>query len=223
MGVARAAAMNLARHYYHELYAGEPDLHGLQVIVDAGFGAAYAIAPYVLRKLGAEVVELNCENDGSRINVECGTTDLRQLQAAVRSSNASGNGRTMGVAFDGDADRALFVDETGAAITGDHVLFAIGCAMHARRELAGDTIVATVMSNIGFERALQNHGIALIRTAVGDRFVLQANAGGRIYVRWRAIGPSHRSSLQYDRRRSKDGRYAVGYRYGSAERGCAIS
>ena len=172
VGVARGAA-NLARHYYHELYAGEPDLRGLQVVVDAGFGAAYAIAPYVLRKLGADVVELNCANDGSRINVECGTTDLRELQAAVRSRNASGNVRAVGVALDGDADRALFVDETGAAVSGDHVLFAIGCAMHARGQLAGDTIVATVMSNIGFERALRNHGIALIRTSVGDRFVLE--------------------------------------------------
>ena len=174
VGVARPA-QNLARHYYQELYAGEPDLHGLPVIVDAGFGAAYAIAPYVLRKLGANVVELNCENDGSRINVECGATDLRQLQAAVLGSNSSGSGsgRAVGVAFDGDADRALFVDETGKIVSGDHVLFAIGCAMHARHELAGDTIVATVMSNIGFERALRNHGIALVRTAVGDRFVLE--------------------------------------------------
>jgi phosphoglucosamine mutase len=172
VGVARPA-QNLARHYYQELYAGKPDLRELTIIVDAGFGAAYAIAPYVLRKLGANVVELNCENDGSRINVECGATDLRQLQAAVLNSNSSGNGRAVGVAFDGDADRALFVDETGKIASGDHVLFAIGCAMHARHELAGDTIVATVMSNIGFERALRNHGIALIRTAVGDRFVLE--------------------------------------------------
>jgi phosphoglucosamine mutase len=172
VGVARPA-QNLTRHYYQELYAGEPDLRGLAVVVDAGFGAAYAIAPYVLRKLGANVVELNCENDGSRINVECGATDLRQLQATVRSSNSSGNGRAVGVAFDGDADRALFVDETGKIASGDHVMFAIGCAMHARHELAGDTIVATVMSNIGFERALRNHGIAMIRTAVGDRFVLE--------------------------------------------------
>jgi len=170
VGVARPA-QNLARHYYHELCAGEPDLRGLTVIVDAGFGAAYAIAPYVLRKLGANVVELNCENDGSRINVQCGATDLQQLQAAVRSSNSSG--RAVGVAFDGDADRALFVDETGKIASGDHVLFVIGCAMHARHELASDTIVATVMSNIGLERALRNHGIALIRTAVGDRFVLE--------------------------------------------------
>ncbi len=172
VGIARPAA-NLGRHYYHELYAGEPHLSGLNVIVDAGFGAAYAIAPYALRKLGADVVELNCENDGARINVECGATDLRELQRAVRSRAEAGGAGAIGVAFDGDADRALFVDETGAILSGDHVMFVIGKAMHARGELAGDTIVATVMSNIGFERALRRHGIDLIRTAVGDRYVLE--------------------------------------------------
>jgi phosphoglucosamine mutase len=178
VGVARAAA-NLARHYYRELYAGEPDFDGLPVIVDAGFGAAYAVAPYALRKLGADVTELNCENDGSRINVESGTTDLRQLQAAVRARIAAGLRPAIGVAFDGDADRALFVDETGAILSGDHVMFAIGLEMLARGELTGDTIVGTVMSNIGFERALRRHGIALIRTAVGDRYVLEGmRAGG---------------------------------------------
>jgi phosphoglucosamine mutase len=145
--------------------------------VDAGFGAAYAIAPYVLRKLGAEVVELNCAADGARINVECGATDLRGLQNVVRARAAAG-GRAIGVAFDGDADRALFVDETGEILSGDHVMFAIGKAMHARRQLAGDTIVATVMSNIGFERALHAHGIRLIRTAVGDRYVLERMRAG---------------------------------------------
>ncbi len=178
VGVARAA-QNLGRHSYNELYAGNADLRGLRVIVDAGFGAAYAIAPYALRKLGAEVVELNCENDGARINVECGATDLRQLQAAVRSDISSGGTRAIGVAFDGDADRVLFVDETGTILTGDHVMFAIGLDMLARRELTRDTLVATVMSNIGLERALQNHGIKLVRTAVGDRYVLeQMREGG---------------------------------------------
>ncbi len=172
VGVARPA-QNLGRHYYQELYAGEPHLTGLHVVVDAGFGAAYAIAPYALRKLGANVVELNCENDGARINVECGATDLRELQRAVRSYSESGAAGAIGVAFDGDADRALFVDETGAILSGDHVMFVIGKEMHARGELAADTIVATVMSNIGFERALRKHGIDLIRTAVGDRYVLE--------------------------------------------------
>jgi phosphoglucosamine mutase len=177
VGVARSA-LNLARHYYHELYEGEPDLHGLHVVVDAGFGAAYAIAPYVLRKLGAEVVELNCASDGARINVECGATDLRGLQHAVRSFAAERGGRAIGVAFDGDADRALFVDETAAILSGDHVMFAIGREMQARGQLARSTIVATVMSNFGFERALRSHGIELVRTAVGDRYVLEAMREG---------------------------------------------
>jgi phosphoglucosamine mutase len=167
------AAQNLGRHYYREVAAGQPDLAGLHVVVDAGFGAAYAIAPYVLRKLGATVIELNCENDGARINVECGATDLRGLQAAVLEHVGRGDRETIGVAFDGDADRVLFVDEIGAVLSGDHVLYAIGCDMQQRGELAADTIVATVMSNIGLESALAARGIALERTAVGDRYVLE--------------------------------------------------
>lgn len=172
VGVARVA-QNLARHYYRELSAGKSHLDGLQVIVDGAFGAAFGVVPYVLRKLGAVVVEINCEADGARINVECGATDMRSLQAAVRAANERGDGRTVGVAFDGDADRALFVDETGAVVTGDHVMFALGCAMKSEGELPADTIVATVMSNIGFERALRRHGIAMMRTPVGDRYVLE--------------------------------------------------
>lgn len=172
VGVARLA-QNLVRHYYHELYEGAQSLDGLTVVVDGGFGAAYAIAPYALRKLGATVFEMNCEDDGARINVKSGATDLSGLRDAVRERIASGERRTIGVAFDGDADRALFVDETGETVTGDHVLFALGCAMKARGELAGDAIVATQMSNVGFERALRAHGIALVRAAVGDRYVLE--------------------------------------------------
>ena len=177
IGVARVA-QNLGRHYYRELYESAVDLRGLHVVVDGAFGAAYAIAPYALRKLGADVTEINCENDGARINVECGATDLRGLIAAVRAAGADGK-RSVGVAFDGDADRALFVDETGQSLSGDHVLYAIGASMMARGELAGETIVATVMSNIGFERALQARGIALVRAPVGDRYVLEVmQAGG---------------------------------------------
>jgi phosphoglucosamine mutase len=168
VGVARTA-QNLGKHYYDELYGTGVELQGTRVVVDGAFGAAYAMAPYALRKLGAEVREINCENDGARINVDCGATHLEPLQAAVR---AAGDG-FVGVAFDGDADRALFVDETGAAVSGDHVMFAIGRALHERGQLAHDTIVGTVMSNIGFERALARHGIAFIRTAVGDRYVLE--------------------------------------------------
>ncbi|MBV8372645.1 MAG: phosphoglucosamine mutase [Candidatus Eremiobacteraeota bacterium] len=172
VGVARVA-QNLTRHYYAELYESQADLGGLHVVVDAAYGAAFAIAPYVLRKLGATVTELHCESDGSRINVACGSTDLAPLQAEVRRLRDATSEHVVGVAFDGDADRALFVDETEAVVTGDHVMFAIGTDMHARGELARGAIVGTVMSNIGFERALRAHGIALVRAPVGDRYVLQ--------------------------------------------------
>jgi phosphoglucosamine mutase len=177
VGVARLA-QNLARHYYRELYESHADLEGLHVVVDAAYGAAFAVAPYALRKLGAKVTELHCKNDGGRINVDCGATDLRPLQAAVRARVSAGDEHVVGVAFDGDADRALFVDETGAVVSGDHVMFAIGSDMHASGELVGDAIVGTVMSNIGFERALRGRGIALIRAPVGDRYVLERMLAG---------------------------------------------
>jgi len=177
VGVA-GVAQNLAKHYYEELYAGAVALDGLHVVVDAGFGAAYAIAPYALRKLGARVSEINCDADGARINVACGATDLRPLQAAVRLAAERAEGNVIGVAFDGDADRALFVDDTGAVATGDHVLYALARDMKARGELARDAVVATVMSNVGFERALRACGIELIRAAVGDRYVLEAMREG---------------------------------------------
>jgi phosphoglucosamine mutase len=177
VGVARLS-QNLARHYYKELYESHADLRGLHVVVDGAFGAAYAIAPYAFRKLGATVTEINCENDGARINVACGATDLRPLQKAVAELVDAGESKVVGVAFDGDADRALFVDETGAIVSGDHVMFAIGCDMHARGELAGGAIVGTVMSNIGFERALRARGIGLVRAPVGDRYVLEMMRDG---------------------------------------------
>ncbi len=184
----------------------------MHVVVDAAFGAAYAIAPYALRKLGATVTEINCENDGSRINVDCGATDLRPLQHAVRERIDAGERRVVGVAFDGDADRALFVDENGATVSGDHVMYAIGCSMHARGELARDAIVGTVMSNIGFERALEAPGIDLVRTAVGDRYVLERMRAGRLRFWRRAVGAYHRSAPQHHRRRPDDGGHAVRYR-----------
>jgi phosphoglucosamine mutase len=177
VGVARTA-QNLGKYYYDELYGTGADLRGLRVVVDGAFGAAYAMAPYALRKLGADVIEINCENDGARINVECGATHLGPLQSAVERATADADGSVVGVAFDGDADRALFVDETGTIVSGDHVMFAIGCALHALGALTHDTIVGTVMSNIGFERALGRAGIALVRTAVGDRYVLERMQSG---------------------------------------------
>lgn len=178
VGVVRTA-QNLGRHYYSQLYALGVDLRGLHVVVDAAYGAAFAVAPYALRKLGAGVDELHGEPDGSRINVACGATDLRPLQAAVRARIEAGDRGVVGVAFDGDADRALFVDETGGIVSGDHVMFAIAGAMHDAGELTRDTIVGTTMSNLGFERALTARGITLVRAPVGDRYVLERmRAGG---------------------------------------------
>ncbi len=177
IGVARVS-QNFGKHYYDELYSVGTALEGLHIVVDGGFGAAYAIAPYAFRKMGATVTELNCENDGSRINVECGATHMRGLQTKVREFIVAGQKNVLGVAFDGDADRALFVDEEGEFVSGDHVMFAIGRDLHARGELAGDTIVGTVMSNIGFERALETHGMHLLRAAVGDRYVLEQMRAG---------------------------------------------
>ena len=172
IGIA-TLAQNLGKHYYEELYERAADLSGLTIVVDGAYGAAYAYAPYALRKLGASVHEINCEGDGSRINVECGATDLRPLQARVRELIAGGDERAIGVAFDGDADRALFVDERGEALSGDHVMLVLARDLKLRGELAGNTLVATVMSNIGLEKALASDGIALLRAPVGDRYVLE--------------------------------------------------
>ncbi len=172
IGQARVS-QNLGKHYYQRLFAAVDDLRGVDIVVDGANGAAYAVAPYALRTLGATVHEINCANDGSRINVGCGATDLRTLQAAVRERHAAGAQHALGVAYDGDADRALFIDESGAIVTGDHVLFALGRAFHESGQLPHDALVATVMTNIGTERALAHHGITLHRAAVGDRYVLE--------------------------------------------------
>jgi phosphoglucosamine mutase len=149
------------------------DLGGKTVVIDAAFGAAYDIAPRVFRRLGADVVRLHCRNDGARINVKCGATDLTSLREAVARRPGS-----VGVAFDGDADRALFIDESGSAVTGDHVLAIWTKELLARRELPKNTVVATVMSNLGLELAVQGMGATLVRTAVGDRYVLEAMQRG---------------------------------------------
>jgi phosphoglucosamine mutase len=165
--------------YVAKLVDAGADLHGHTVVVDAAFGAAYALGPMIFERLGARVVAINCEDDGSRINVDCGATDLRGLRERVQEEIARTTGPVVGVAFDGDADRALFVDETGAAFGGDHAMLVLARDLEARGELPGDAVVGTVMANMGFEKALERHGIRLLRAAVGDRYVLEAmRAGG---------------------------------------------
>jgi phosphoglucosamine mutase len=143
-------------------------LKGLRVAIDCANGAASAIAPLVFAGLGASVEAISNEPDGRNINEGCGSLHLDRLQRFVTE-----RGFDMGIAFDGDADRALFVDEKGSLVDGDATLFILGDDLKTRGLLAGDVIVATVMSNIGLELALRKRGIELARAQVGDRYVLE--------------------------------------------------
>ena len=147
----------------------ERRLDGISLVVDCGNGAAYEVAPWALRVLGARVRVLHAEPDGTNINAGCGSTDPSELQAAVVESGAQA-----GLAFDGDADRVIAVDERGILVDGDQMLAIIALDLHERGELRGDAVVATVMSNLGLRRALAEHGIDLVETPVGDRNVLTA-------------------------------------------------
>jgi phosphoglucosamine mutase len=160
--------------YADGLIEAGANLHGLTIVVDAAFGAGFAVGPRVLAELGAHVVPMNAEDDGTRINVRCGATHLAPLAGRVRHEALRRSSPVVGVAFDGDADRALFVDEAGATLSGDHTMLIIARDLKARAALVGDTVVGTVMSNIGLERALAGDGITLARAAVGDRYVLAA-------------------------------------------------
>jgi len=192
---------SLAGRYERSLIAAGASLAGLTVVVDAAFGAAYAIGPAVFAALGARVVALGAEDDGARINVACGATHLEPLAARVRAEAARTGGPVVGVAFDGDADRALFVDEFGTMLSGDHVMLVLARALHERGELAGATVVGTVMSNVGLERALARDGIALVRAPVGDRYVLEAmRAGG-----FRLGGEQSGHIIDLDRNTTGDG------------------
>ena len=168
----------LIDNYFAKLVAAGADLSGWTIVVDAAFGAAYVVGPKIFERLGARVVALHCEDDGSRINVDCGATNLATLRSRVREEITRSTGPVAGVAFDGDADRALFVDETGEVMSGDHVMLVLARDLALRGELPGNTVVGTVMSNMGFEKALEREGIRLVRAAVGDRYVLEALRGG---------------------------------------------
>jgi phosphoglucosamine mutase len=217
-GVGRAiAARGLADRYATMLVEAGTDLHGWTVVVDAAFGAAYRLGPAVFERLGARVIAINAEDDGSRINVGCGATDLTMLQQAVRAEIARGTPRVVGVAFDGDADRAKFVDETGAALDGDHALLILARDRLERGALPGDAVVATVMSNVGLERALRAAGVGLLRAPVGDRYVLEAMRSGG----YRLGGEQSGHVIDLDRNTTGDGAmtavclFAVAARSGS--------
>jgi phosphoglucosamine mutase len=142
-------------------------LDGVRVVLDCGNGAAFRSAPTAFRVLGADVDVLNAVPDGANINRACGSTDTSHLREAVRNSHAS-----CGLALDGDADRVIAVDEQGDEIDGDEMLAVTAIDLHDRGLLRGDAVVATVMSNLGLERALAPYGIRLVECPVGDRNVL---------------------------------------------------
>jgi phosphoglucosamine mutase len=143
-------------------------LDGLRVVIDCAHGAGYRVAPDALWELGAEVIPMGIEPDGFNINKECGSTETAAIAAKVREMRAD-----LGIALDGDADRMVLIDERGHVIDGDQLLAVIAESWKEDGRLAKPGIVATVMSNLGLERHLKAHGIALIRTPVGDRYVLE--------------------------------------------------
>jgi phosphoglucosamine mutase len=153
--------------YVDELLAATPNsLAGLRVVVDCANGAAVRAAPAVFAKAGADVVVINDDASGYRINERCGATDLDSLRTAVRA-----HGADAGLALDGDADRCLAVDAAGDVVDGDAILAILAVAAHERGALRGDAVVTTVMSNLGFRTAMRARGIAVVETDVGDRNV----------------------------------------------------
>jgi phosphoglucosamine mutase len=139
---------------------------GLKIVIDCAHGATYKVAPSVFRELGAEVVVLSAQPNGLNINDNCGSTHMGQLQAAVLAEHAD-----LGIAFDGDGDRVLMVDHTGAIVDGDELLYIIARDLHDRGKLQGG-VVGTLMSNLGLELALAELGIPFVRANVGDRYVI---------------------------------------------------
>ncbi|WP_300974294.1 phosphoglucosamine mutase [Sphingomonas sp. LHG3406-1] len=181
--IGRAKRIDDARgRYVHFAKSTFPErlrLDGLKIVVDCANGAAYHVAPDALWELGAEVISLGVQPNGTNINDECGSTHPELLQETVVASGAD-----IGLALDGDADRLIVVDETGKVIDGDQLMALIALDQQRQGLLRGDGVVATVMSNLGLERRLSEAGLKLHRTKVGDRYVLEGmretgcNVGG---------------------------------------------
>lgn len=143
------------------------NLSGMKLVIDCANGASYELAPRLFESLGAELTVINAEPTGRNINLNCGSLHTDKLQAAVLEAKAD-----VGLAFDGDADRLLLVDERGQLVDGDQFMFVMAEYLAARGKLAGNRVVATVMSNLGLEVALRDRGIEMVRTSVGDKNVL---------------------------------------------------
>ena len=155
-------------NYLQHDVAHDLSLDGFTLVVDCANGAAYELAPELFGRLGARVIAINHKPDGYNINRECGSLHIEGLQRRVVEERAD-----IGIAFDGDADRALFVDAVGNFVDGDATMWVMADDLKARGELTGDVVIATVMSNIGLEIALRSRGVELKRVDVGDKYVLE--------------------------------------------------
>ncbi|WP_433873839.1 phosphoglucosamine mutase [Saccharopolyspora sp. CA-218241] len=173
VGRVRDVSDSVQRYVDHLLVATPQPLDGLRVVVDCANGAAAAAAPEAYRRAGAEVIALHADPDGININDGVGSTHIDVLQRAVVE-----HGADLGIAHDGDADRCLAVDHSGTVVDGDQILAILAVAMHEAGELVDKTLVATVMSNLGLHLAMQDHGIQVRTTAVGDRYVLEELRSG---------------------------------------------
>ena len=203
--IGKARRIDDARGRYIEFVKQTADnipLHGMKIVVDCGHGAASSIGPLIFRELGAEVIVTANQPDGLNINHECGALHPQAAGALVRQHQAD-----MGISFDGDADRVIFTDASGEVVSGDRVLALCALGLKEQGKLRNDTLVATVMSNLGLIEAMKNHGIAVETTAVGDRNVIERirrhghsfggeNSGHLIFADHSTTGDGILSALQ---------------------------
>ena len=179
--IGRARRIEDARgryiHAVKQSVAADIRFDGLKVVVDCANGAAYQVAPSAIWELGAEVIAMGVEPNGTNINRDVGSTSLEAIKARVVEEGAD-----IGIALDGDADRLIVIDEKGETVDGDQIMGLIASRLKARGDLKGDGVVATVMSNLGLERYLQGIGLTLERTKVGDRYVLERMKEGGFNV-----------------------------------------
>ncbi len=203
--IGKAHRIEDARGRYIEFSKQTADnvpLHGLKVVVDCGHGAAYFIAPLIFKELGAEVIVTGCQPDGLNINDGCGALHPEAAGELVRRFNAD-----LGISFDGDADRVIFTDSNGQVVGGDRILALCAISLKEQGKLRHDTLVATVMSNLGLKDAMAKHGIKVVTTAVGDRSVIECirkngysfggeNSGHLIFADHATTGDGILSALQ---------------------------
>jgi len=170
VGIGKVKVLNDADELYAKYLIKKIGikLNGLKVILDCAHGASYRLAPYVYRALGADVISINDDPIGEKINVDCGSTHPEMIRKRVKEYPGS-----IGISFDGDSDRVVLVDEEGNILDGDYILAILGIELSKRELLKNNVVVGTILSNVGLEKTLSKHGIRLLRAQVGDRYVLE--------------------------------------------------